>query len=153
MALLKDIEIDDYTMQCVNLVPEAIEEEFVRCPADIAYWNERLARALKELLLAKQAREQVGARLHLELKARASLEGKDTKVKPPTVDDLNAAVEVAPEYQAAKLREIEAEVDKARAWGVVEALRVKRDMLVQLGARQRIEMENDPVIRARFAGK
>jgi len=160
---LRDIEIDEYLAGCVQIVPEpeALEEEFVRLPADLAYWNEKLAQATRALLMAKLEHDRTAARLRLELRERMIVEakteaelegartGKKGTAKAPTVGDIDAAVECHPDSYKARLTEIEAEAEKVRAYGIVDAIRCKRDMVIQLGVRQRIELESDPVVRER----
>jgi hypothetical protein len=146
MAMLNDILVDDYLEQCVSIRGvEALEEEFISIPAQVAYWNERLARASDAYFRAEVARKRISARLHHEEKARLSVAGG----KGPTVGDIDAAVELHPEMVEAGDKEIDAAVEKDRLRGVLDALRTKRDMLMQLGSKMRIEMEHDPVIRER----
>jgi len=152
---LQEIEVDAYLADTVQIEPLALEEEFIRLPADLAYWNERYSQAVRAFLISKIEVERCGARLHLEVRTRlmgvAVPEG--AKSKGPTVADIEAAVESEPELQAARMRALDAEVDKVRLQGVLDAVRAKRDMLVQLGARARIEMEADPVIRDRIQAR
>ena len=56
-----EIVVDAYLYDCVNVEPEALQEEFVRIPADLAYWNERYAQAHREHLLAKLDAERAEA--------------------------------------------------------------------------------------------
>jgi hypothetical protein len=141
---LNDIDVDEYLATTVSIEPLALEEEFIKMPADLAYWNERYAEAVRGFLTAKIGRERIEARLHIEI--RETLAAKGDK-KGPTIADIEAGVSTHPEMIAARDAEIMAEVEKVRLAGVIDAVRAKRDMLVQLGARARIELENDPVIR------
>lgn len=151
MAKIHDIDVDDYLKNCVALEPTAISEEYTRTPADIAYWNACYARAYKDFLSAKINRERVEARIHLELREKAKA-APDDKRKGPTVDDIKAAVTCHPEVVAAQEAEILAEVEKVKLFGALDAVRSKRDMVVQLGAQYREEMKNDPVLREQSLG-
>lgn len=175
MAKLHDIEIDDWLKTCIDIEPLALEEEFVRLPADYAYWNARFSTGLRAFNVAKVALERIDARLHIEMRetlmaqakeaadtaaeildAAAEAEvasGKKAKAKPkvsiksPTVDDISAAKQSCKEYQDAQDALLDAEVEKARLYGVLKSIEFKRDSLIQLGAKVRVEMQHDPVIR------
>ncbi len=163
---LRDLEVIEYAIECVDLEPLSLEEEFVRLPADLAYWNERLSRSAAEYQRAKFYREQVAARLHVELreelmqaardvadKAAEEAAASDSKkkakvsVKPPTIDDIKSAVTTHEEYVGARELEIEKEQEKSSAYGIVDGIRSKRDMLIQIGANRRAEMQGDPQLR------
>jgi hypothetical protein len=80
-------------------------------------------------------------------KAKAAAKPK----APPraTEKDADSRVELDPRWQDAQEAEIAAEVEREKMKGAVAALVAKKDMLVQLGANQRAELERDPVIRER----
>jgi hypothetical protein len=153
MAKLNDVDVDEYLKKSVDIEPMAIEEEFVRLPGDLAYWNERYARAVNDYLKAKVGRERTESRLYLEqrehLTAKASVEAAEGKkgAKAPTVDEIRSAVAGHRDMVEAEDAELLMEVEKVRLYGVLDAIRAKRDMLIQIGSRQRVEMEHDPVIR------
>lgn len=164
MSMDTDEEIQEYLRACVDIEPLALEEEYVRVPSDLAYWNGQFADAVRALSQAKFAREQTYARRRIELReelmaaahdvyeaardaAETEAEKKKVRLKSPTVDDIDSAVVSDPEYAEAKQAEIEAESRKARMYGVVDAVRTKRDMLVQMGADRRVEMQGDPILR------
>lgn len=178
MAKLQEMDVEDYLASTVSVEPMALEEEFVRISSDLAYWNMRYADAHRAFALAKLTLDQLTARLHLEMReslmgeaeaaakeaaAKADAEAKaaalagkkpaavKVSTKAPTVGDIAAAVDQHPEVQAAKLGVIDAETDKIRMFGVVDAIRVKRDMLVQMGSKARLEMQADPVVREQMA--
>lgn len=139
---LIEVEPDEYLRQCVRIEPLAIQEEYVRLPSDLAYWNARYASALRQHMMAKIESERVAARLRIEL--REQLLGRNAKVTESMVD---SAVETHPDWQTARLEEIDAEVRKVQLHGVLDALRTKREMLISLGAHVRKEMDHDPAIR------
>lgn len=154
MATIHDIDVDDFLRDCVAVEPTALEEEFVRLPADLAYWNERYARAYKNYAVAKIARERTGARLNIQLREEINAQQTDPKAKAkgPTVDAVAAQVDNHADMIAARDAEIDAEVEKVRLYGVLDAVRSKKDMLVQIGAHIRVEMQNDPVLREQMLG-
>jgi hypothetical protein len=159
MATLYNIEVEDFLKDSVAIkdnTPLVLQEEFMRAPVDLAYWNERFVQALKRFQGAKIGCERINARLHLEMKERltasakasvADTDGKKSTVKAPTVGDIESAVELDAEYIAARDLVTDTECEKARIWGVVEAIKMKRDMLIQLGSHTRVEMQNDPMLR------
>lgn len=157
LAPLPELNYDDLESGGAELVearwremlrvdPEALNDEFYRCPNDIAYLTAVHARAIGQHLRAK-ARTK---RLHglLRLKAREELAAAGSA--KPNESVVDARVEAMPEYQEAQATEFEADVAREAAKGRVLAIMCKRDMLVQLGANRRQELERDPVIRDRM---
>ena len=160
MAELHDIEVGQYLKDCVDISPEELEDEFIRLPADLAYWNHQYAETIKEAQRAKFLREQTFARLHTDLREEMMNEAREAvvksleedskskmKAKAPTIADIESAVYTHAEYIAAKEREIQADGEKARLYGVVDAIRTKRDMIIQMGADRRAVMMGDPILR------
>lgn len=177
MTKLREIEVEDFLAKSVEIEPMMLEEEFVNLPSQFAYWNARLSEANKTFLRAKIARDQVGARIRMEMKAqheqqaqtdldaelKASLDAQKeaekesgkkkaapkppAKAKGPTVDDLRAMTDQHPEVRAAVEAELMAEAEYQYMRGVLEALRTKREMLVSLGAHIRAEMSVNPNMR------
>ena len=182
MALLHDLEVDEYLADCVRLDDVALDEEFMRLPADLAYWTHKYAQAVDAYLRAKFEHERSAARLFLE--ARRAPAAADTDVaetstpepaladatdtkgkkktaapKPPpkpkqlSIEDAKATVEASDEYQVTYLQLTEADVERTPLRGLVDAITTKRDMLQSLGAKLRAEMERDPMVRARVASQ
>lgn len=147
---LNGIEVESYLAESVELEPLALEEEFIRMPADLAYWNERHAAALRRSLIAKMERERVEAVLLCDAQFAEDLASELAK-KAASMEQLKAAVKMAPEYLNARKAEIRTEVERVRLRGVVDAIAAKRDMLISLGAHVRLEMANDPALRKRMA--
>lgn len=141
MALLYDMEVDDFLSKSVRIEPLAINEEYVELPAMLAYWNARYADALRNHLKSKLNVERTEARLRIECREMLATEGKVTESM------VEAAVIKHPDMEIARLEAIEAEVEKVRLGGAAEAVRAKKDMLVSLGATMRAEMEGDPSLR------
>jgi hypothetical protein len=136
-----DLELD--LRARLSIDPNALDAEFLACPADTAHLGWKLAEAIKAHLKAKKAARKARALVSVVKRAEMTVNGK-----APTVDAVRDAVELAPEVDAADAAEIEAEAARERAKTDFEAVRAKRDMLVQLGAARRAEWESDPVVRA-----
>lgn len=134
-----------YLRDCVRIEPLALQEEFIRMPADYAYWNEQYRIKLEAHLLAEAERKRVYA-------GRLLLAGEKVNGatgKPVTVDQAKALAEGDDDYQATVRDSIHAEADMIEARGILEAIRTKRDMLMQIGATTRQEMQHDPAVRDR----
>ena len=138
-----DTDLGEYLRECTQIDDLALDGEFIRVPADLAYWSARYAEAHRAHLLAKHEVDTTHARLHLSIKAEADL--NKTKM---TVADLDAAVKSHPDYLAAVLDVIDADADRLRLRGSLEAVAAKKDMIQSLGAKLRAEMGADPMVRA-----
>lgn len=148
MAKLKDVEIDDYLKECVDMVPDLLSEEFARMSADYAYWNERYAAANRRELEAEWGVSKAYSATYLRKKLALEEAGK--KAPEATVD---AEVKADEAYGAAVQEHIDAQAEREHLKGVLEALRTKREMLVSAGAHQRQEMQGDMAMRDRAALK
>lgn len=138
-------DLEEYRRACVRIEPMAIQDEFIRVPADLAYWSESHSNLYREWQLAKFAREQEwGAAM---ARARASLSSEKQGGRGPTVDQVEAEAVNDPKYVEAKRNEVYLEAETKRLVGMVDAVRTKRDMLVSLGAHIRAEMEHEPLIK------
>lgn len=143
MAKLRDLEVDDYYKQCIDFEPALIDEEFTRLSGDFGYWNEMVANASKELMLAEWQEKKTEAQLYLKYKEPA--EGK----KPPTEATVDAAIKCDPTYEAAHLKFIEAQYEYTQLAGRAKTISKKAEMLVSLGAQLRQEREGDKRILER----
>ncbi len=143
-----DVELEEYLRECVKIEPLAIQEEFVRIPADLAYWNARYALALREHLTAKIDLDVTRAKLQPIV--RLAIQEAGGKVTESQVD---AAIESHDSYVDARRRVADAEVAKNELFGSLDAIRAKKDMLMSLGAHLRVEMEGDPVMREHVRGR
>jgi hypothetical protein len=139
-------DLESYLAECIKIDDLALDEEFIRTPADLAFWNARYADALRDYMLAKLEHERTAARLHLTIKAQAE-DGTIPGLRKPTVSDVEAMVTSSPEFQASALALIEADIARQRARGHVDAVATKKDMLQSLGAKLRAEMAGDPAVR------
>lgn len=136
-----DKDPDAYLKECTDIVPEAIHEEYVRLPADLAYWNAQYAAAQKAHLSAKVEFDILERELYPVIRAQLEQGGKVTE---KMVDSALAQSEA---WQDAKRLVASTEAEKLRLYGVLDAVRSKRDMLISLGAHLRSEMEGDPRLR------
>lgn len=137
-------ELDEYLRECVRIDPHSLNDEFVRLPADYAFFNEKYRTALERSLLADAAVKRMRAGLYI-----TSSEAVMPSGKPATVGYIEALVERDPDYAQAASEAIYAEADVAHVKGVLEAIRTKRDMIIQMGATVRQELQNDPAVRDR----
>lgn len=140
-------DLHEYLRQSVRIDPIALEEEYVRLPADIAFWNERYAAVYRLYLERRLIARQVEAELSREHREYLTAANKGRV----TVGEVEHEVVLDPSYQRAKASEAEAEAEVKRLYGILDALRTKRDMLISLGATIRQEKQNDPVLRAQAA--
>jgi hypothetical protein len=155
---LRDITVERYAKEAVDMAPEAMEEEYVRLPADLAYWNERYARALKVFLTTKARSKTMAALLKIEHRERlfeefqAKKEEKGKSGSGRVTDSMvDAALEQDERWQNMQAQLVDAEVEMVRVKGTAEAVRAKKDMLVSLGASIRAEIEGDPIVRKAHA--
>jgi len=132
---------DEYLRECVAIEPLAIQEEYVRLPADLAYWNAQYANAQRAHLLAKVNLDVLERELYPVIRAELEAGGRATEKM------IEAGIGQSEVWVEAKREVAEAEAEKGRLYGVLDAVRSKKDMLISLGAHLRIEMEGDPVLR------
>lgn len=126
---------EDYLRECLTIEHEALRQEFIRIPADLAYWGERYAIAVGAHLAAEHDRKVIYAKTHLIVKETAALKGQKISEK-----DTESWVEQTPEVMTARTTEIEAEATMHLARSRRDALMAKKDMVVSLGAMARSEM-------------
>lgn len=135
-----------YEAKSVEVEPLALHEEYVRVSGDMAYWGSIYATAERTFQLAELAHKRVTAQLQLEW--RETLKARSDKVTEAVVD---ANVTCDHRYFESKVASIDAEVEKIRVRGLLEAVRAKSSMLVSLGAHVRAEMAADPRVRSEQA--
>jgi len=147
MPRIHDLEVDQYLYDSLALEPEAIQEEMVRVPTDLAYWGEQQANALSVFKKAKLLHERNTAQLNMSHREKMAVD--PARKKPPTVDEIEAAVKNDPSYESSALHEIECEATYMALRSRFAAICAKKDMVQSLGAQLRLEMGNDPVVRDR----
>lgn len=141
---LYDEDIDEFLYDCVQVEPMALQEEFVRVSSDLAYWSAKYSLAYKQKLLSEVRRKQITARQYFAIKEQLI---KD--IGKAIQKDVDHKLELDEEVQKAKAEEIEAEFEKERLKGILNAITSKRDMLISVGAQIRAEMAQDPFINKR----
>lgn len=139
---LGDVAVTSYLRECVTIEPMALEEEFVRVPADLAYWGARWADAQKAASMAKLTRDQVEAAIDAEHRMAAASAGEKVTEKV-----IASRVLLDERMKAVEIELIEAEAQASRARAFCDAVRAKRDMVVSLGSQVRAEMQANPTIR------
>ena len=132
---------DQYQRDCVEILPEAIHEEYVRLAADLGYWNAQYAAAVKAYLSSKVEADILERELYPVIRAQLEQAGKVTE---KMVDAALAQSEV---WEDAQRLKVTTEGEKLRLYGVLDSVRAKKDMIISLGAHLRTEMEGDPVLR------
>lgn len=143
---LHDLDVDAYLAQCVRLDHLNLQDEFVRIAADFAYWNEKYARCTRVYLLAKAAHGRAVAQTRLTVREILESGGRKT-----TESQVEARVETDEELAGSHARVIGYEAECLRLRGLLEAIRTKSQMLMQMGAHVRTEMQGSPRIREESA--
>jgi hypothetical protein len=127
-----------------DIDPMDLTPAFCQLPADLAYWGARYADAHRQAAAAKADEKQIhGANWEVARDRVTAIRGK------ATLDDIKAAIEQIDDVRRARENTIEAEYEKVRLLGIVDAIRSKRDMLISVGAHVRAEMDHDPSIKSR----
>jgi hypothetical protein len=135
-------KLEAFLRKCVRIDPLDLSQEFVQLSGQLAYWNDRYADALREFLTAKVDLEVLKGQLQpLVRQALLDAGGKTTEAQVASV------IETHDEVIDAKHRLVDAEVDKNRLFGSLDAIRSKKEMLISLGAHMRAEMGHDPLLR------
>lgn len=132
-----------------NINSLQLEDEFTKLPSKLAYYNALHAAATKVEGLAKVKLGRLEADLYVEVREGMELDPKITRVTEKMVD---MAVSRHPTLHDAQADYFEIRRKKNVLAGYCDALRAKKDMLIQLGAHVRAEMERDPSIRGERAG-
>lgn len=134
---------EEYLKESVSINRSDLNGEFMRLSSDMAYWNEIHSQSVRAYHEAKLACEISIAELGLNV--RDGLE-RDATVKKVTEGLVESTMKSDPRYREALGAKYDAEHEKTRVMGIVDAIRAKRDMLISLGAMVRTEMKHDPTI-------
>jgi hypothetical protein len=134
-------------LAAVAIDPLALTDEFTKIPSHLARYNELYADALRLHLSAKVKVDRAYAASYIRCRAEAEETGAKT-----TEGMIKSMVDNDPTYHAAQDHSVVCEAEKARLWGVLDALRAKRDALISLGAHLRAEMAGSPSIRGEARG-
>jgi len=108
--------------------------QFASLPGLLFQYGMLEADAIQLFLESKAMMEQVHAAAHTSIRGA-------TIGKAPTVDQLDAMIELDNDYMQARGICIAREGDSRRMKAMVTALLAKRDMLVQLGSSQRAQLQ------------
>lgn len=136
---------DAYLAVSTNIDPAELSAEFARAPADLAYWHAQYANAHRYWRERELSLETCAA--NVSRRIRQALAAKGTA--RVSVAEVEEQLYADTDYLQRRQKLNNAEAEKERLRGVVEAVRTKANMLVSLGAHQRAEMAADPVVRAR----
>lgn len=138
-------DLDKQYGDSLDITPEAIEEEYVRCVPHLARQNELYAEAVRRFLHAERAVKKLAAHLYLQFREEAT--------KRISEHTLKAMVETDESYQDAKIEAIEAEAAKVKLYGRVEAMRAKKEAIISIGAQLRAEMGGSPQAASEARGR
>lgn len=140
-------EEDEALEDVFDIDPLDLQDAFCNTPAQLAYWSGKYATAYRKAAAAKANEKQVAGAYREVARDRANaIRGKATE------GDVAAQLEGIDEVQVAREATIEAEYEKVRVFGIVDAIRTKKEMLISVGAHVRAEMDHDPTIRAQHRG-
>ena len=151
----------NYRRECTNINKENIEAEYTRVSADLAYWGFQKAKAYRDLGQAKVTLEEeefeverVEAMLYARFREELKEPNSKEKLVPPSEATINSHVTQAPELAKAKARYFEAKLAVADAqyhfdelYATTNAVEVKKEMLISIGADRRAELNSDPNLR------
>lgn len=161
------LELEQDLRERLRIDPAGLQDEFLRCPANIALIAARHAKAIGENLRAKirskklwglmmmQAREDLEAAndsaqtLEDTGAEKEKRKAKDVRVRI-TESMVESRAHQMPAWVDAQENEVVSEVVRETAKGNLAAIMAKKDCLVQLGASARAELERDPVVRDRL---
>lgn len=135
---------NDILSEQVKIDPLNLQDDFVTLPSHFSYVANQYQAALRSAMVAERERKKLEKVLYIEHRERARQAGEKL-----TEATLSAMVDTDARLEQAIDAEIDAEVNKERLKLQLEALRLKRDMLIQTGAAVRQEMAADPSLRQR----
>lgn len=119
-------------------MPQVLMQEFVRLPADLAYYNAVYSETLRLVLHAKKARDVREATLTIDFKKGDPPEGLRSMSESVVV----ALIEQDLTFIALQDDVIAAEVLRSRLGGIVEAIKAKRESLTSLGMLMQAELRS-----------
>lgn len=144
---LYEVDIDpndtDALVELARIRPDALESEMRCLPATFAFWNAQSVNAHEALMAAKHSHDRVEARLYLQ--TRAGLEARGVKA---TEKMIASRVLEEDEMNKAVLAVIRAEANKKRIDNVVATVRLKGNMLTDIGMKINAEIRSNPLAAA-----
>lgn len=144
--MLRDLDVEEFLVESVEVDPMLIQDHYTTIASQFAYWSHQYALADKNMKLAKMEEERchaTSAIRHRQVMLDAGLKVTEAQVEAKVVTD--------PEMIDLAKERIEAEFQRERLRGVVNALSIKNQSLMSLGAHVRKEMEGDPLVRKAYA--
>jgi len=127
ISLVASVSVDDTNLN----------GEFVKLSSAYAYYSAEYADAVDKEAKAKFLVKKTYAERYLFL--REDLQNAGVKVTEAILD---SHVQIDTLYQQAYMLHIEAQTNKTEVWGILEALKVKRDSLITIGANMRAERDS-----------
>lgn len=139
---LKALKVEEFLIESVEIDPLRIQEHYVSIAAQYAFWSHKFADAerIRDLTKVEEAR----VRGTLELKHRQDMLDAGAK---PTESQIAARVNLDPTLFDITTELVEASFHVTRLKGVLQALSIKNQSLMSLGAHVRQEMQGDPLLR------
>lgn len=130
-------ELEAYRVACVSIDRDDMDAERVRLPADLAFWGERYAEAVEAHQLACETTKATYATAFVLLDS-----GTDQRTgKPMAVERVKHFTDQDPSYRDAAQAEARTAGAKMRAYAVIEAVKAKQNMLQEIGATIRRELD------------
>lgn len=114
-------------------------DEFIELSGHLAFWGDRYADAQVAKMRAELGVKKLKGKIYLQLRA--------SKDKGDTEASLAARVETDQLVQEAEDLALIKTGQALKLKSLIEAIRMKGDMLVSLGAHQRAELKGDPMLR------
>lgn len=140
-------ETDREIARATSIEPTAIQEEYSAVPADVYRWASAVAERDEVLDYAERDLKSYEARRAVEI-----VDAVKAEEKVPGEAKITAAIRRESGWVKAVELVAKARRGKADALAVLEAVRAKKEMLISLGATQRLELEREALIRDRERG-
>jgi hypothetical protein len=122
-------DLEAYRRACIRIEPLTIQEEYVRVPADLAFWSEQHSVVFRAWQIAKFEREQEWGRAVARARTELLSERQGAAGRGPTVDQVEALAVNDPTYVQMKQDEIHLEAERQRLLGMIQSIQAKRDMV------------------------
>jgi hypothetical protein len=139
--------ITAFLEECLEISPADLNDEFMKIPGQIAFWNERYATATYKHQTAKLHFERERARLFVALRNRPE---PNTK-KPPPMDAISALCDDDDDLFELAEEVARKDAERIKLKGICEAMLRKADMLQSIGAKLREEHRTDHSVRRQRA--
>ena len=135
-------EQNNFFEEAMHFTVDDLQNQFVKVAAEFAYFAGLYGKANKNYLIAKVNRERTEAHKYQVIRhEQIEQNGKTTEKQ------VEAAIKTDAEYSAAVETEVLAMAKRDDIRTKLDGCRIKKDVLVSLGAAQRTEREGDIYIR------